>query len=150
MAETGEFMLFGPPSTAGSSNTLTLSSNSSGPGLRGVAAPLVSRTLFSSPTPFVASDGREDQDDEMRGLKQARIVYGDALPNLTIKGQPANVREKSPNWNIDLALGVVRERVANLISSRRRTLVSQQTQEPSQKDDRSRFSSTPFKRTSSR
>ena len=115
MAEAGEFTLFGPPSTAGSSNTLTLSSNSSGPVVRGMAAPLVSRNLFSSPTPFVRCDGREEQDDEMRGLKQARIVYDDPIPNLTIKGKPAEMRERSPSWNIDLALGVVRERVANLI-----------------------------------
>ena len=61
MAYKDEYSVFAPPSTAGSSNTLTLSSNSSSPVVRGMAAPLVSRNLFSSPTPFVRCDGREDQ-----------------------------------------------------------------------------------------
>ena len=105
MADDGEFTLFAPPSTAGSSNTLTLSSNSIGPGVTGVAAPLVSRTLFPSPTPFVAVTGREEQEDDVRGVKRATIVYENVLPNLTIRGQPA-AQGKAANWNIDL-MGVI-------------------------------------------
>ena len=123
MEDDGEFTLFAPPSTAGSSTTLTLSSNSSGPVLRGMAVPSVSRTLFTSPTPFVATGGREAQDDEMPGRKRATIVYDDALPNLKIKGAVPQ-QEKSPGWNLDLT-SILRDRVANLLSIRRRALTSQ-------------------------
>ena len=65
MTDNSDLSFFGPPSTAGSSNTLTLSSSSSGgQGTHGYAAPSVARALtFSDATPNANSVDKENDDD---------------------------------------------------------------------------------------
>ena len=63
MADLDEYQMFAPPSTAGSSNTLTLSSGSSGVASHGFATPLVAKTLFSS-SEKISEEDREMNDDE--------------------------------------------------------------------------------------
>ena len=57
------FPFFGPPSTAGSSNTLTLSSNSGDQATHGFAIPVLSKNLFSTRDNVVEDRANHDDDD---------------------------------------------------------------------------------------
>ena len=65
MANLDEYQMFAPPSTAGSSNTLTLSSGSSGVASHGFATPLVAKNLFSSDEKIPEEEREMNDDDEL-------------------------------------------------------------------------------------
>ena len=88
MADLDEYQMFAPPSTAGSSNTLTLSSGSSGVASHGFATPLVAKTLFSSSEKIPEEREMNDDDDEQVSKnRKITVTIGDP------PGSPLKMRE---------------------------------------------------------
>ena len=108
MADNSDLSMFGPPSTAGSSNTLTFSSSSSGGQVaHGFAAPSVARTFtFPDTTPKANCVDNDNDDDVGSGDRNTSIVMTSSKP---VRGRSISI---PPSLKLENVLSNVKHRVS--------------------------------------